>query len=96
MSIRHKITKKSQIENKRSMLNENELLYSEKVQKYTKMSVAGGYSGSLVDLCTEAAERMSNQSLLAIWQMVSDMTKNIKLSSGKTPLQQRTLQTQKL
>ena len=77
------------MDSKRSMLNENELLYSQQVHKYTKMSVQGGYSGSLVDLCMEAAERMSNQSLLAIWKLVSDMTKNISLPSGKTPLQQR-------
>ena len=57
-------------DNKRSMLDENELLYSQQVHKYTKLSVQGGYSGSLVELCSEAAERMSNQTLLAIWQMV--------------------------
>ena len=71
------------------MLNENELLYSQQIHKYTKQSVSGGYSGSLVDLCQEAAERMSNQSLVAIWKLVADMTKNIQLSSGNTPLQQR-------
>lgn len=60
-------------DNKRSMLDENELLYSQQVHKYTKLSVQGGYSGSLVELCSEAAERMSNQTLLAIWQMVRNV-----------------------
>ena len=75
---------------KRSLLDDNEMLYAQQVHKYNEMVVKGANSQSLIDLCTAAASRMSSQSLHAIWQMVADMTNTISLPSGKTPLQQRT------
>ena len=41
------------------------------------MIVKGGASESLVELCAQAAERMSSQSLSAIWAIVRDMTSTV-------------------
>ena len=73
---------------KRSLLDDNEMLYAQEVHKYNEMVIQGRGSESLIDLCTAAAQRMTSQSLHAIWQMVGDMTNTISLPAGKSPIQQ--------
>lgn len=72
---KRKTTEPGSIANKRSMLDENELLYSQQVQVYTDRVSAGGNAGSLVSACLAAARQMGNQSIEAIWALVDDMLK---------------------
>ena len=72
---KRKTTEPGSIANKRSMLDENELLYSQQVQVYTDRVSAGGNAGSLVSACLTAARQMGNQSIEAIWALVDDMLK---------------------
>ena len=60
------------------------------MHRYNEMIVKGGASESLVELCAQAAERMSSQSLSAIWAIVRDMTSTVNLPSGRNAIQQRT------
>jgi len=77
------------ISSKRSMLDENELLYSQQVQLFTDRVSAGGSSGSLVAACLAAARQMGNQSIEAIWTLVDDMLKGLDLPAGRTAHEQR-------
>lgn len=72
---KRKTSESGGISNKRSMLDENELLYSQQVQIYTDRVSAGGNAGNLVSACLAAARQMGNQSIEAIWSLVDDMLK---------------------
>lgn len=75
---------------KRSLLDDNEMLYAQQIHRYNEMVVQGIKPESLIKFCQSAVERMNSQSLVAIWNMIWELVGNIRVPSGKTPSQLRT------
>ncbi|CAG5105703.1 Oidioi.mRNA.OKI2018_I69.chr1.g2377.t1.cds [Oikopleura dioica] len=78
------------IAGKRSLLDDNEMLYAQQIHRYNEMVVQGIKPDSLIKFCQSAVERMNSQSLVAIWNMIWELVGHIRVPSGKTPAQLRT------
>nr|7ZOX_A Chain A, Nuclear pore complex protein Nup93 [Xenopus laevis] len=58
----------------RSSLDNVEMAYARQMYMYNEKVVSGHLQPSLVDLCTEAAERLDDKNVSDLWVMVKQMT----------------------